>query len=405
MARLWVDEINPGTASQVTLNNANIQNSTVQNTTFAQTNTFSGTSNFTGSVSLPNTFGFKNKLINGDMRIDQRNLGASVTPSDTVYVIDRWFYRMTQTSKFTVQQNAGSLTTPTMFPFYLGATSSSAYTSLSTDFFGLIQRIEGINVHDLMAGTSSAVNITLSFWVYSSLTGIHSGSIKNGNETRSYVFTFTINSVNTWEFKTITFPLDQSGTWSRVVRVSGLVLTFNYGSGSNFLASPNTWLNGNFYGATTGVSLVGTNAATLHFTGVQLEGGSVATTFDYRDYGIELLRCKRYCHALQAGGFTNRIQGTGLITSSTNAIALINLPTTMMGGSFSTIASTSQISFWDGSTVFAGGAAGTNTAFTNSDEIQSIAVAVTSATANRHCFWWLNSTTARIVISSELIVN
>ncbi len=144
-----------------------------------------------------NNVTFRNKIINGNMVIDQRNAGASVTPADGAYTLDRWQYQASQASKFTVQQNAASVTPPTGFSNYLGATVAASVSVGSGDYFGLLQRIEGFNFADMAWGTASASPITVSFWVRSSLTGTFGGSLRNSAQNRSYPFTYIISSANT----------------------------------------------------------------------------------------------------------------------------------------------------------------------------------------------------------------
>jgi len=243
-----------------------------------------------------NYTGFKNRIINGAMVIDQRNAGASVTATVTTartYVLDRWGYYTTQASKFTVQQNAGSVTPPAGFRNYIGITSSSAYTPVASDIILLQQAIEGYNVYDLNFGSASASTITFSFWVRSSLTGTFAGSLGNSANSRLYPFTFTISSADTWEQKTITVTGDTSGTWVTDNGI-GLYLNFNLGTGSTYLGTAGAWTGSAFYSGTGGTNIVATNGATFYITGVQLEKGSTATSFDYRPYGTELALCQRY---------------------------------------------------------------------------------------------------------------
>ena len=234
----------------------------------------------------------KNRIINGDMRIDQRNAGASGTANN--YTVDRWQYYGTQASKFTWQQNAGSVTLPAGFTNYLGFTSSSTYSVLSTDIFEIYQPIEGLNVADLDFGKATAKTITLSFWVRSSLTGTFGGGIGNATNTRNYPFTYTISLANTWEQKTITIAGDTTGTWGTGNGL-GIAVVFGLGAGSSFLATANSW-NGttNATLPTGATSVVGTNGATFYITGVQLEVGSTATPFERRLYSQELINCERY---------------------------------------------------------------------------------------------------------------
>jgi len=247
-----------------------------------------------GTAGTAGVTGFKNRIINGGMVIDQRNAGASLSMTTSTYGLDRYRCFASQTSKMTVQQNAGSVTPPTGFTNYMGFTSSSAYSSLSTDRFMVIQGIEGYNIADLGWGTANAKTVTLSFWVRSSLTGTHSGALGNDAGSRSYVFSFTVSSANTWEYKTVTIAGETSGTWL-TDNQGGIYFYFNLGCGSNYLTTAGSWANGYYIGATGATSVVGTNGATFYITGVQLEVGSTATSFDYRPYGTELALCQRYC--------------------------------------------------------------------------------------------------------------
>jgi hypothetical protein len=227
------------------------------------------------------------------MVIDQRNAGAASANTINGYFLDRWNISQSTLGKLIAQQNAGTVTPPAGFSNYLGVTSQSAYSVTSTDFFILFQRIEGFNVSDFAWGTASAVPVTVSFWVRSSLTGSFGGSLRNGAGTRSYPFAFTISSANTWEQKTVTIAGDTSGTWE-TNNTAGLILTFSIGSGSTRLGTANAWATANYDAPTGSTSVVGTSGATFYITGVQLEKGSTATSFDYRPYGTELALCQRY---------------------------------------------------------------------------------------------------------------
>lgn len=248
-----------------------------------------------GLASPPNSMGFRNRLINGDMRIDQRNAGASVNPTagNTAFPVDRWFVSVPMSSKLTAQQNAGSVTPPAGFVNYLGVTSSSAYAIASGDIFPIGQRIEGLNVSDLGWGTAAAQAVTLSFWVRSSLTGLFSGNLSNSGSTRVYPFSFTISAANTWEQKTIVVPGDTTGTWLTTNGI-GIALSFSMGTGATYLGSGNAWNAGNSFGVTGQVNLVATSGATFYITGVQLEAGTKASEFDRVDYGSQLIQCQRY---------------------------------------------------------------------------------------------------------------
>lgn len=239
--------------------------------------------------------GFRNRIINGDMRIDQRNAGASVTPSSTgaTYTLDRWFLACSQASKFTVRQNLNSVAPPAGFSNYVGLSVASAVSIASGDYFIFGQTIEGFNIADLGWGTANAQTVTLSFWVRSSLTGTFGGSLKNSAGNRSYPFTYTISSANTWEQKSIIISGDQTGAWL-TNNGAGIVVNFGLGMGSTYSGTAGSWAAANYNSATGATSVVGTNGATFYITGCQLEKGSVATPFEFRSIGQELALCQRY---------------------------------------------------------------------------------------------------------------
>jgi len=258
--------------------------------------TIDGTNGITqaNEFNSDSSFAFKNRIINGDMTISQRSGTSSVTiTSDGQYVIDRWISRNNVTSKVSIQQNAGSVTPPVGFTNYLGITSLSAYSSAAGDIFTINQRIEGFNTADFAWGTANAQAVTLSFWIRSSLTGTFGGSLTNSATSPSYVFQYTITSANTWEYKTVTIPGVTTGTWL-ATNGTGVQLSFDLGSGSNWNGTANTWQSGEYHRASGNQSVVGTNGATFYITGVQLEKGSTATSFDYLPYSTELALCQRY---------------------------------------------------------------------------------------------------------------
>jgi hypothetical protein len=266
--------------------------------------------------SVAQYYTFKNRIINGGMVIDQRNAGASVTPINTQYLVDRFLYFGSQASKFTSQQNAGSVTPPVGFKNYLGFTSTSAYSVTATDFFLATQRIEGLNTYDLAWGTANAATVTLSFWVRSSLTGTFGGSLRNAAANRYYIFSYTISSANTWEQKTITISGDTTGTWNTDNGV-GIEILWGMGVGSTYSITAGSWGSTAGFSPTGATSVVGTNGATFYITGVQLEEGVTATSFDYRPYGTELSLCQRY---YEKSYDMDVVPGTATTTGSINLI-------------------------------------------------------------------------------------
>lgn len=266
-----------------------------------------------------NAQGFRNRIINGDCRVDQRNNGASVTigGSTVTYTVDRWYAYATQASKFSVQR---STTAPTGFTNSALITSLSAYSIVSGDVFGFVQPIEGFNFADLGWGTANAQTVTLSFVVRSSLTGTFGGSIRNGSSNRSYPFTYTINAANTFEIKTVTIAGDTTGTWATDNSAAAYV-TFGLGVGSTYSGTAGAWAGSQLWSATGATSVVGTNGATFYLTGVQLEKGTAATDFERLDYGRQLMQCQRY--AIKVGGDTGNNAYIAFGTGGNTTTALL----------------------------------------------------------------------------------
>ena len=249
------------------------------------------------NISASNSLGFRNRIINGNMVIDQRNNGASITQqASSTFSVDRWSVFGSVTSKFSIQQNAGSVTPPIGFTKYIGATSLSSYSVGASEIYIIQQVVEGFNISDFNWGTANAVAITVSFRVYSSLTGTFGGVITNGGSTRSYPFSFSISSANTWTTVSIPVVGDTSGTWA-TDNTAGLKIIFSLGSGASVSGAAGAWAGAAYFSATGATSVVGTNGATFYITGVQLEAGSVATPFERIDYGRQLMQCQRYLPA------------------------------------------------------------------------------------------------------------
>jgi len=253
--------------------------------------------------------GFKNRIINGDMRINQRNAGAAVT-ADGSFVVDRFVAVNSTDGTFSGQQVSDA---PSGFINSLKWTTTAADTSLSAGQYTSVRHfIEGLNLTDLAWGTASAATVTLSFWVKSSLTGTFSGALANSAYNRSYPFNYTISSANTWEQKTITIAGDTSGTWLTTNGI-GIRLYMSLGAGSNFTGTASAWNAAGYTASTTGAtSVIGTLNATWQITGVQLEKGATATSFDYRPYGTELALCERYCLQFTSTTYGNPLGGIGI---------------------------------------------------------------------------------------------
>ena len=233
----------------------------------------------------------RNKIINGDMRIDQRNGGASFTMTgDSQYTLDRWITRTyAGPGRFSVDQNSAS-------PNNIDPSAKLTVTTTDTPGtygYAFGHRVEGYNFSDLAYGSAAAKSATISFWVRSSLTGTYCFSVRNSDGSRSYVAEYSISSADTWEYKTITFAGDTSGTWLTSTGI-GAILEWSLGSETVKQTTAGSWQSGNYVTTSNQTDWIATNGATFYITGVQLEVGSVATPFEYRSFGDELARCQRY---------------------------------------------------------------------------------------------------------------
>jgi len=265
-----------------------------------------------------------NRLINGDMRIDQRNNGASGTVGG--YTVDRWGFANTVAGKGAWGRNYGNAVTinPTGFLYYLGFQSSSAYTPLAGDTFVFYQIIEADMIGDCAFGQPNAQPLTLSFWAYSSLTGTFSGSLANypSPPTRSYPFTFSLPAANTWTKIVIIIPGDTAGTWILSGNAAWGVVHFDLGTGATYRGPAGAWASANYSGATGAVNTVATNGAYFLLTGVKLEIGSVATPFNRQSLAKNMADCQRYYSVLAP-----RFDGYG--AAGVSASVPITYPTTM----------------------------------------------------------------------------
>ena len=265
--------------------------------------------------------GMRNRIINGAMEIDQRNAGASVTLTNGTdqYCVDRYKFYRDVGGTFTAQQSS---TAPAGFSTSMVITASTGASPSASQLNFVKQDIEGFNVADLKWGTSDAKDITISFWIRSSVTGAYAISVANNSLGRSYVTEVTVSSANTWEQKSVTIPGDTSGTWT-TNNTAGIRLYLDLGSGSDYNATVNTWASAWDCRTSSSVTWGATTGATLYITGVQLEVGSVATEFERRPYGTELQLCQRYyyqmnCYGTGSDNFYGRF--VGIAETGTNVI-------------------------------------------------------------------------------------
>jgi hypothetical protein len=279
-----------------------------------------------GIANSANQGQFKNRIINGAMMIDQRNAGASISMTDAVfaYAVDRTAAYKSTTASTTAQRSTvapAGFTNSFLFTTTTGGTVSAGNQNI------IQQSIEGFNVADLGWGTANAQPITISFWVRASLTGTYGVGLSNSAANRVYVATYSVSSANTWEYKTITIAGDTTGTWLTDNGI-GIRLRFDLGSGSTYQGTAGSWGTTLINTTSAQVSVVGTTGATFYITGVQLEKGSTATSFDYRPYGTELSLCQRYYYRIVAESSFGRF-GSSFNFATNTAIGIVSFPVIM----------------------------------------------------------------------------
>ena len=246
-----------------------------------------------GSVQSGGWTGMRNRIINGAMVIAQRATSATPTAGG-YFTIDRW--RFSQAGSYATSLTptiSQSSTAPAGFINSFLYTNGTGAAPTAAQLISFDQYIEGLNCADLDFGSATAATVTVSFWVRASVTGTYSVALTNDGLNRSYVSTYTINSANTWEQKSVTIAGDTSGTWLKT-NGTGIRVSFSIGAGSNLQTTAGAWQAGNFYTTSACTNLTATTGATFHITGVQLERGSTASSFEYRSYGTDLALCQRY---------------------------------------------------------------------------------------------------------------
>ena len=335
----------------------------------------------------------KNRIINGNAAIDQRNGGASFVASNGNYGLDRFFYGVSQASKITCGQNYLSVAPPAGAAFYFGMQTSTAFTVGAGDVFYMAQTIEGLNTADLGFGTANAKSVTLSFLAYSSLTGTFGGSLRNATGARSYPFTYSIPVANTWTTISITIPGDTSGTWSTGTAGS-LLLSFSYGTGTTYSGTAGSWSGSNYVSATGAVSVVGTLNATLHLTNVQLEAGTIATPYEFNQYQVQLLQCYRYFQSYSYATNTAVASANAYGTVNTFGTSTIQAPmrTAPTGGYTGSLVYFSNLVAYTCSTILFSNTTG------NTWEINTVVAGAVGGSGG----WWRTNGASTLTLSAEL---
>ena len=282
--------------------------------------------------------GRKNLIINGDMRISQRGTTFNPVASSTgIYTIDRFCTQSLQSNNFTITQDSSSP------PGFLNNWKITMGTATTLNYTRLCATVEGYHFKQASAfGTSLAKHLTLSFWVKSSLTGTFGIGFRNGTTIQgtglstSLLSTYTINSANTWEYKTITIPPNTEATWGLSNNIGFLIMWDLGDSNTRSSSVTNTWQTSDSYypvGLTNGTKVASVTGATWQITGVQLEVGKNATEFEHRSYGEELALCQRYCYVIRGdapAATTGAVSvGHGVWNGTNGAYILVRHPVLM----------------------------------------------------------------------------
>jgi hypothetical protein len=336
-----------------------------------------------------------NRIINGDMRIDQRNNGASGTVPG--YTVDRWTYYSTSGGKGSWGRNLNAVTGPPGFPYYLGFQASTTFTPGSSDIFSFTQYIEADFISDLAWGTPNAQPAVLSFWARSSLTGTFGGVVSPySGFTRSYPFSFFLPNANTWTKITIPILADTGGAWSLSGNSGSISINFDLGCGPTYHGPAGVWTSTGYYSATGAVSVVGTNAAVWYVTGVKLEIGSVATPFNRQSPTKSMADCQRYFTKFGAPNVT--FPGSGFVQSATIAQISVAMPVRMRANP-----AISYSSFAGPQVYSAAGTVSCTGIFTQgSPDAVIVQCTASGMTTGQACLWVPNGPSDWVAFSAEL---
>lgn len=261
---------------------------------------FSPPGGYSGFGSIFNyVSGIRNVIVNGRCDIDQRNGGVVQNNiANGTYMTDHWRYNASVANKFNAQQNAG-VSAPANYNNSQGLVVAAAYTPAINETFNVSQFIEGSLFAHLDYGKASAKTCSLIFYARSSVVGVHSGALTNAAFNRSYSFTFTITTANTWHRFAIVIPGDTTGTWVTFTTAKAAILRFNLGSGSDFLDTAGAWVAANRVGVTSAALIVTNAAATFNFTGVEFKDGIFVAGSEPEliPFFLEQEHCYRYYRA------------------------------------------------------------------------------------------------------------
>ena len=263
----------------------------------------------------------KNIIINGAMNVAQRSTSVSSLSSTATYsTCDRWMVQYGTAGTFTESQSS---TAPDGFANSLKLDCTTA--DASPGYLLIIQNVEGQNLQQIKKGTSNALRTVMSFHVRSNKTGTYQVNIFDKDNTRIVGASYTIDSANTWEKKSVTFPADTTGAFDDDNNNS-LQIEWWLASGSTYNTGtlPTAWETRDNVdrAAALNVAIGASTDDEFYITGVQFEIGEVATAFEHEDFGSTLAKCQRYYYKIS--GDANLDLGVGMCNTTT--LAAINCP-------------------------------------------------------------------------------
>ena len=270
----------------------------------------------TCTANITNNLSNRNLIINGAMEVAQR--GDKTGATDHYGGCDRFKFLRNGSTEVTLSQDSGISEQGFSKAQRINVTTADA-TMDSANYNILTQRIEGQDLQRVKKGTANAQELTMSFWIKSTITGTYILELTDNDNSRHCCKAYTVSSSNTWEKKEITFPADTTGEFSFTTNLS-MEVNWWFGAGSTYAGGTlqTTWgAQTNANRAVGGVNAVNSTSNNIYLTGVQLEVGSVATDFEHRSFAQELLLCQRYCHKLGESEGTYDAMGNGAAFSST----------------------------------------------------------------------------------------
>jgi hypothetical protein len=274
----------------------------------------------------------RNLLINGEMKVAQRGTSIASVQA-TAYTLDQWIYFNQGTGAGIVTASQSSTVPNTTFASSLKIDVTTVDSSIAAgDHYAIAHRVEGLRCSRLGFGGANAQSVALSFWIRVDSTDLSfpatfTGALQNSASNRAYPFTYSVTASATWQKIVVTLSGDTSGTWLQTSGV-GLRLFLSLACGSTYQGTANAWAASDVRGTSAQVNFMNHANNDLYLTGVQLEAGTVATPFEFRDYAEDLQLCRRYLWRRTRNATNDQLwDGRGLAT--TNAVFTVNYPVEM----------------------------------------------------------------------------